>query len=106
MKLNMTRAVAARTIRDEILEPVPDSQGRQMQVTQTPVIPGSLILEVDDGSFESPLDLPRPTSAGQQRRWNAAERVSLEDETAPAFGRRWTQVDDCLITAATTRFTH
>jgi len=97
VKLNTTRAVAARTIRDEILEPVPDSQGRQMQVTQTPVIPGSLILEVDDGSFESPLDLPSPISGGESTvDESATEQVSVEAEPAASFGRRWKQVDDLL----------
>src|SRR6266404_1004642 len=35
VKVNVVRALGARTIRDEILEPVPASNGRRMRVTQT-----------------------------------------------------------------------
>jgi predicted phage baseplate assembly protein len=51
VKLNVTRAMAARTIRDEVLEPVPNSAGRRWRVSQTPVLPDSLILEVDEGDI-------------------------------------------------------
>src|SRR6266404_3367806 len=52
VKVNVARALGARTIRDEILEPVPASNGRRMRVTQTPVVAGSLRLEVDDSGLE------------------------------------------------------
>jgi predicted phage baseplate assembly protein len=98
VKLNMTRALAARTIRDEILEPVPDSQGKQMRLSQTPVIPGSLILEVDDGGFASPPGLEGVTAGSELP---VDESVAGEDETtdadpALAFGRRWKEVEDLL----------
>lgn len=49
--LNVIRASAARTIRDEVLEPVPNTGGRRWRLSQTPILPGSLILEVDEGDI-------------------------------------------------------
>ncbi|HEX5143949.1 MAG TPA: putative baseplate assembly protein [Mycobacterium sp.] len=48
--VNAVRATAARTIRDEPLERLPDAPDglTRMQLGQTPVVPGSLELEVDD----------------------------------------------------------
>src|SRR5262249_53270748 len=51
VKINVARAIAARTIRDEVLEPVPNSRGRQWRLSQTPILPDSLILEVDEGDI-------------------------------------------------------
>src|SRR5262249_11516345 len=51
VQLNVTRALAARTIRDEVLEPVPNSDGRRWRLSQTPILPGSLLLEVDEGDI-------------------------------------------------------
>jgi predicted phage baseplate assembly protein len=58
VQLNVTRALAARTIRDEVLEPVPNSDGRRWRVSQTPILPGSLLLEVDEGDIglSSPVE--------------------------------------------------
>jgi len=94
VKLNMTRAVAAQTIRDEILEPVPDSQGRQLRLTQTPVIPGSLILEVDDGNVGSPIGLLTDGGAGDLANVADADEDTVTD--GEQFGRRWQAVDDLL----------
>lgn len=63
--LNAVPAIAARTIRNEILEDVeeaiPGSRGRVMRLAQTPVLPGSLELEVEEtinapGLQTSPLE--------------------------------------------------
>ena len=51
VKLNVTRAIAARTMRDEVLEPVPNTGGRRWRLSQTPILPDSLILEVDEGDI-------------------------------------------------------
>src|SRR5262249_23923716 len=51
VKLNVTRAIAARTIDDEVLEPVPNTGGRRWRLSQTPILPGSLFLEVDEGDI-------------------------------------------------------
>ena len=42
IELNAVTALAARTLRGEVLDYVPDSDGRRMRVTQRPVLPGSL----------------------------------------------------------------
>jgi len=95
LKLNVTRALAARTIRDEILEPVADSQGRQLRVSQTPVIPNSLVLEVDDGAFNSPIqneiDQLNQTSTSNQQ---------TVDATASTFGRQWSEVESLLLSGS------
>jgi predicted phage baseplate assembly protein len=98
VRLNVTRAVATRTIRDEVLEPVPDSKGRQMRVSQTPVISKSLILEIDDGNFDSPLGLESaPVDDVAAEVEAGIDRTSSPDAEPPsAFGRRWKEVDDLL----------
>ena len=92
VKLNVTRVVAARTIFDEVLAPVADSQGRQMLLSQTPIIPGSLILEVDDGSLDSPIGLDLAPAADLT---GDGQDASDASDTAP-FGRRWEEVNDLL----------
>jgi predicted phage baseplate assembly protein len=51
IKLNMVRALAARSIFNEALEPVPRSRNRQMSLSQKPIVADSLILEVEEGGF-------------------------------------------------------
>ena len=53
VRLNCVSAIAARTIFDEVLQEVPGSQGREWSVAQTPVLDGSLILEVDEGGDDA-----------------------------------------------------
>ena len=74
VKLNVTRALAARTIRDEVLEPVPNTDGRRWRLSQTPILPDSLILEVDEGDIGL-SSTSESTPAGQQRgQWGNARR--------------------------------
>ncbi|MDJ0653696.1 MAG: putative baseplate assembly protein [Xanthomonadales bacterium] len=47
--LNAVTAQAVRTVREEVLEYVPGSDRRRMRLTQTPILPGSLQLVVDEG---------------------------------------------------------
>jgi predicted phage baseplate assembly protein len=76
VKLNVTRAIAARTIRDEALEPVANARGRQWRLSQTPVLPESLILEVDDGGIESAATgAGRPAEAQSQAAFTPWKRV-------------------------------
>lgn len=49
--LNAVTALAARTVRGETLDYVPDTDGRRMRVAQRPVQPGSLQLTVDEGAI-------------------------------------------------------
>src|SRR5262249_34497372 len=48
VQLNMVRATAVQTFRDEVLRPLPGSGGSVMSLSQTPVLPGSLQLGVKD----------------------------------------------------------
>jgi predicted phage baseplate assembly protein len=76
--LNVAPAIAARTIRDEALEPVPGSEGRQFRVSQVPVLPGSLIVEVDEGAAPAPL-LPAgegPAMTPPVVRWSSVESLA------------------------------
>lgn len=50
--LNAVEAEALRTIRDEVLDYVPGSERRRMRLSQTPVVPGSLQLVVDEGGLD------------------------------------------------------
>lgn len=61
IELNAVTAIAARTVRGEVLDYVPDSDGRRMRVTQRPVRPSSLLLTVDEGAIGAGAD------AGAQR---------------------------------------
>lgn len=53
IRLNCVPATAARSVFDEVLKPVADSDGRQWSVARTPVLPGSLRLEIDEGGLEA-----------------------------------------------------
>jgi predicted phage baseplate assembly protein len=71
IELNAVTALAARTVRGEFLEYVPDTDGRRMRLSQRPVQTGSLELTVDEGAIG-------PAAAGAQR-W-------LEVEALDAYG--------------------
>ncbi|HEV7669579.1 MAG TPA: putative baseplate assembly protein [Thermoanaerobaculia bacterium] len=90
--LNLAAATATRTFRNEILEPVAGSGGRALSLRRTPVLPGSLILEVAEGGFDDRVADPR-------------ERPDLEPETeaelqlgetAPGVAR-WREVPDLAL---------
>lgn len=49
LRLNCVHATATRTVFDEVLQEVPGSNGRVWLLAQTPVIAGSLQLEIDEG---------------------------------------------------------
>ncbi|HLK05673.1 MAG TPA: putative baseplate assembly protein [Candidatus Acidoferrum sp.] len=81
IRLNVARAIAARTIHDEVLTPVANTKGSVMQLSQTPILSGSVVLSVDDSSDltfagASPLALPGAAS------------------TVTTAGQDWQQVDD------------
>jgi predicted phage baseplate assembly protein len=76
--INVAPAVAARTIRDEALEPVPGSGGGQFRLSQTPVLPRSLIVEVDEGAAPAPLvpEAEAPAVTPPVRRWSEVESLA------------------------------
>lgn len=86
LRLNVARARAARTIRDEVLEQVAGSGGTQLRLAQTPVIPDTLVLEVDDGGLLTDLDLGE-SAADEDSPANGEAEAG--DGEAGAFGRRW-----------------
>jgi predicted phage baseplate assembly protein len=86
IKLNIVPAVAARSIFNEALEPVPNSRNRQMSLSQKPVLPESLIIEVDEGGFElEETELSLPPAADDStgrlrskvRRWRRVSDLSV-----------------------------
>jgi predicted phage baseplate assembly protein len=78
VRVNVARALAARTIRDEALERIPDRQRdglTRMRVSQTPILPGSLVIEVDDdpgGDIFGTAD----ERTGPAPRWQAVDNLA------------------------------
>jgi Baseplate J-like protein len=70
--LNVARAIGAQTVRDEVPEPVPKTNGRTLQLSQTPVVADSLVLQVDDSGLQlgAAADQGAPT-------WTAVADLSL-----------------------------
>ena len=90
VKLNVTRAIAARTIRDEVLEPVPNTDGRRWRLSQTPILSESLMLEVDEGD----IDVSGASASGLEE--NGA--INGEANVAESGGAsRWREVPDLSV---------
>jgi hypothetical protein len=91
VKLNMARAIAARTIFNEALESILSSRGRQWRLSQRPILPDSLIIEVDDGGFDI-------NSAPEVNATSITERADDAQgnggSTQKSKTRRWRQVPD------------
>jgi predicted phage baseplate assembly protein len=94
IKLNIVRALAARSIFNEALEPVPNSRNRQMSLSQKPVLPESLIIEVEDGGFaldEPELNLPASSDdspnglRAKVRRWRQVSDLSAFGPDAEVY---------------------
>jgi predicted phage baseplate assembly protein len=71
VRLNVVSVVAARTIRNEILEPVPGNRGpnASYRVSQSPVLAASAAIEVDEGGIEAAprfAELPNPLETNAQ----------------------------------------
>lgn len=74
--INVAPAIAAHTIRDEALEQVPGSGGRQFRLSQVPVLPGALIVEVDEGAASTPLSSEENVMPPPARRWASVESLA------------------------------
>jgi predicted phage baseplate assembly protein len=85
IKLNMVRALAARSIFNEALEPLPKSRNRQMTLSQKPILSDSLIIEVEEGGFAS----TEPEVDIQTNVDELLDTGELKSKT-----RRWRQVPD------------
>jgi predicted phage baseplate assembly protein len=71
VRINAVPATAARTVEDEVLEPVPNTQGRVFRLAHAPLLAGSLELQVDDGS-------------GFQK-WRAVESLAVAEPDEPVY---------------------
>jgi predicted phage baseplate assembly protein len=58
VKLNVVLAMAVRTLFNEVLQPAPDGGGRRFLLSQVPVLPGSAIITVDEGSLDGAPSTP------------------------------------------------
>lgn len=68
IELNAVAGLAARTVRGEVLEYVPDSDARRMRVSQRPVLAGSLKLVVDEGNIGA-------SAASSGERWREVQNL-------------------------------
>jgi predicted phage baseplate assembly protein len=73
IKINVVHSIAARTIFGEVLEPVPDGGGRRFRVSQVPVLPGSMVIEIDEGDAGGALQ--QWTEVSDLRQWGPETRV-------------------------------
>ncbi|GII84246.1 putative baseplate assembly protein [Sphaerisporangium siamense] len=75
LRLNMVAATAARTIRDEPLQPVQDPSDagrRRMTLSQVPILAGSVVIEVDDDAGGDVFG----TTAARATRWEEVESLA------------------------------
>ncbi len=97
IKLNMVRAVAARTIAYEALTPLPNTRNRQWRLSQKPVLPATLILQVDDGGFtitsEPEVNNSMLDNAGDTD--NGLNNNSIGQNKSKV--RTWKRVDDLAL---------
>jgi predicted phage baseplate assembly protein len=87
--LNAARAQARRSVRNEALTPAGRSRlaTQRMRVTQTPVIPRSLVLEVDEGAAADVFGVASgdTASSGTSRRWHEVEDLSTSEPDDRVF---------------------
>ncbi|MFD7816099.1 putative baseplate assembly protein [Streptomyces sp. NPDC059785] len=75
LRLNMVAATAARTVRNEPLQPVQTpgaDSSRTMLLSQTPILAGSVVIEVDDDTAGDVFG----TTAGTSSRWQEVESLA------------------------------
>ncbi|WHM41036.1 putative baseplate assembly protein [Streptomyces sp. BPTC-684] len=75
VRLNMVAATAARTIRDEPLQPVQDPAAtgrRRLTLSQVPILARSVVIEVDDDPGGDVFG----TTAGTSSRWREVESLA------------------------------
>ncbi|WP_175148179.1 putative baseplate assembly protein [Paraburkholderia ultramafica] len=83
--VNMARAVGARTVLDEVPTPVPNTNGRRLRLTQTPLVAGSLILEVEDNGLQVAATTGAALSASGRTRWTAVPDLSVHGPDDAVF---------------------
>jgi hypothetical protein len=83
--LNMARAVGARTVFDEVPVPVPKTDGRRFRLSQTPIVAGSLILEVEDNGLQVAAASGGSLSANGRTRWTAVPDLAVHGPDDAVF---------------------
>jgi predicted phage baseplate assembly protein len=80
LRLNMVDATAARTIRDEPLQPIQDTPAmgrRRMRLSQVPILAGSVVIEVDDDPGADVFGTVAGSSLpGSSSRWQEVESLA------------------------------
>ncbi len=71
VRANCVRALAARSVRDEVPERVAGADGRRLRLRFAPVVAGSLVLEIDDGR--------------EIRRWHEVESLASQGPADEVF---------------------
>jgi hypothetical protein len=89
IKLNIVRALAVRSIFNEALEPIPSSRNRQMSLSQKPVLPDSLNIDIEEGGFApEEIELQVPTASDDlTESGSGLQKVKV---------KRWRQVPSLL----------
>jgi predicted phage baseplate assembly protein len=85
---NVVPAVQGRTVRNEVLEPLASGgppRGAILRLSQTPILPRTLVLEVAEGGFDEVLSAEPEPAEGTEVRAPAPEV------------RRWRRVDDFAL---------
>lgn len=75
LRLNTVAATAARTVRDEPLQPIQDPAGptrRRMMLSQVPILAGTVVIEVDDDPGGDVFG----TTRGVSTRWQEVESLA------------------------------
>ncbi len=83
--LNMTRAIGARTVRDEVPVPIAKTNGRKFKLSQTPIVAKTLQLEVDDNVLQAATALGAALPVSGRTRWEAVPDVATHGPDDPVF---------------------
>jgi hypothetical protein len=83
--LNVARAIGARTVLDEVPTPVPNTGGRRLRLSQTPMVAGSLILEVEDDGLQVAATSGAALPPSGRTRWNAVPDLSVHGPQDAVF---------------------
>jgi len=99
VELNVVRSTAVQTFYNEVLMPVAGTNGSVMLLSQTPVIPNSLSLQVDDTgniSFNPSNGSSNSSSNGSSNTANGSSAGNGSPQPTIPTASIWTQVDDLL----------
>ena len=81
IRVNMARVEAVRTVHDEVLEPIDDPTSNRMRLKNTPVVPATLVVEVD----ESVLSADEDNGQSPSRQWKEVAELFSHGPTDQVF---------------------